>query len=98
MCSEEAADAIPNIVCTPVKYVVYILNQFGALSAQSMSEGVVGSDSFEYMVADELGYNSTEAKVTISVMTPLETFAVTAPGATKVRCCSVLMYPYCLTK
>lgn len=53
------------------RQVGYELTDFTSLAALTSASGVVGSDSFEYAVADALGFNSTVATVRIFVATPV---------------------------
>ena len=58
--------------CTAVLGVGYLLTDWTALDIDSSSDsGVVGSDSFEYVVQDIRGYNSTVATAHIVLTTPL---------------------------
>jgi hypothetical protein len=57
--------------CTHVQSVSYLLTNWSALTSPDSVDGIVGSDSFEYIVADTLGYNSTTATVNIILTTPL---------------------------
>ncbi len=53
------------------KSVSYLLYNFTSIESVQGSDGVVGHDSFEYMLADSNGYNSTVATVYIDLTTPL---------------------------
>ena len=58
--------------CTSVLGAAYLFTNWTALNlASAGADGVVGFDSFEYVVQDALGSNSTAATVHITLTTPL---------------------------
>jgi len=64
--------------CTGAVAVAYALTNWSALSGLEGQDGIVGSDSFEFVLQDTQGYNSTPATAKIEITTPLIATAVTA--------------------
>jgi hypothetical protein len=57
--------------CTSGVAVAYLLTNWSALADSSAPDGVIGYDSFEYVVEDEYGFNSSVSTATLLITSPL---------------------------
>jgi hypothetical protein len=64
--------------CTGGVAVAYLLTNWSALADPAAANGIVGADSFEFVVQDAQGFNSTPATATLVLTTPLVASAATA--------------------